>query len=112
MNASSARDAASLMAIPDFGEHIGITARFENVSEGNNTLNVLNTNNETRNKIPDEMSELSIPDTHFVRQPHTHHCFSKRGFKLCHFVTNTLSFFSLTLHEVGIHQLKSTIKQF
>ena len=54
------------------GEHIGITAPFENVSKRNNTLHVLNTNDETRNKIPDELSELSVPDTHFDRQPHTY----------------------------------------
>ena len=111
MNASSARNATSLMAIPELGEYIRITACYENVCEGNNTLNVLITNEETRNKIPDEVSELSIPETHFVRDSHTHHCFPKRRFKLCHFVTNTLSTFSLPLHQVGIHQLTSTIEQ-
>ena len=61
------------MASSERGEYIGITALFENVSQRNNALHVLNTNDETRNKIPDQLSELSIPDTHFDRQPHTHH---------------------------------------
>ena len=28
---------------------------------------------ETRNKITDEVSELSVPDTHFDQQSNTHH---------------------------------------
>ena len=61
------------MASSERGEHIEITARLENVSERNNTLHVLNINDETRNKIPDEVNELSVPDTHFDRQPLTYH---------------------------------------
>ena len=53
INASSARDATSVTANPDRGEQSGITAPFENVSERNNTLHVLSTNDEPRNKIPD-----------------------------------------------------------
>ena len=30
-------------------------------------------NGETRNKISDELGELSVPDTHFDWQPQTHH---------------------------------------
>ena len=55
------------------GEQIGITAPFENVSEKNIILHVLIVNDETRNNIPDEVSELSVPGTHFDRQPDTHH---------------------------------------
>ena len=73
INASSGRDATIVMVSSERGEIIGITAPFENVSERNNTLHVLNTYDETRNKIPDEVSELSVPDTHSDRQPHTHH---------------------------------------
>ena len=47
MNASSGRDATSVTANSEGGEHIGITAPFENVSERNNTLHVLSTNDET-----------------------------------------------------------------
>ena len=53
-------------------EDIGIIAPFENVSERNITLNVLITNDETRNKIPDDSSELSVPHTTSDRQPNTH----------------------------------------
>ena len=73
INASSRRDATSFIANSEHGEHIGIAAPFKNVSERNNTLHVLNMNDETRNKISDEVSELSVPDTLFDRQPHTHH---------------------------------------
>ena len=31
-----------------------------------------NVNDETRNNIPDDVKELSIPETHFDRQAHTH----------------------------------------
>ena len=55
------------------GEHIEITAPLENVSEKNNTLHVLNKNDETRSKTPDKVSDLSVPDTHFDREPQTHH---------------------------------------
>ena len=30
-------------------------------------------NDETGNNIPDEVSELSVPGTHFDRKPHIHH---------------------------------------
>ena len=73
INASSGRDATSVIAYSERGEHIGISASFENVSEWNNMLHVFNTNDETRINIPDEVSELSVPGTHFDRQPHTHH---------------------------------------
>ena len=72
-NASSGRDATSVTASSERGERVGITASFENVSERNSTLHVLNTIDETRNNIPDEVSELSVRGTHFDRQPHTHH---------------------------------------
>ena len=36
-------------------------------------LHVPNVNGETRHKIPDEVTELSIPETHLDRQTHTHH---------------------------------------
>ena len=72
INASSGRDATSVMANSERGEHIGISAPLENVSEENNALHVFNTNDETRNNNPDEVSDLSVPGTHFDGQPHTH----------------------------------------
>ena len=43
-NASSRRGAINVTAISERGEHIGIAALFEHVSEKNKTLHVLNTN--------------------------------------------------------------------
>ena len=54
-------------------ENVGIIALLEKLSERNIAPHVLNTNDETRNRIPDEVSELSIPDKFFDRLPHTHH---------------------------------------
>ena len=76
INASSGRDATSVSANSERREHVGINAFFENASGNNNTLGVSNVNDETRHNNPDEVSELSVPETHFDRQTHTHHnCF-------------------------------------
>ena len=73
INASSGRDVTSVTANSERGERVGINASFENASENNNTLRVPNVSDETRLYIPDEVSELSVPETRFDRQPHTHH---------------------------------------
>ena len=76
INASSGRDVTSVSANSEHREQVGINAAFENASGNNNTLGVSNVNDETRRNIPDELSELSVPETHFDRQPHTHHTVS------------------------------------
>ena len=64
----------SVTANLERGEGLGIIVSFVNVSEGNNTLDVLNTKDETRQRNPFEVSELSVPGTHFDRrQSPTHH---------------------------------------
>ena len=73
INASSGRDVTSVTANSERGERAGINASFENASENNKILRVSNVNDETRQNIPDEESELSVPETRFDRQPHTHH---------------------------------------
>ncbi len=73
VNASWGRDVTSVTANSERGERVGINASFENASENNNTLRVPNVSDETRLNIPDEVSELSVPETRFDRQPHTHH---------------------------------------
>ena len=73
INSSSGRDVTSVSANSELREHVGINASFENASGNNNTLDVSNVNDETRHNIPDEESELSVPETPFDRQPHTHH---------------------------------------
>ena len=86
-NTSSGRDVTSVSANSERREHAGIIAFFENASENNNKLNTTNENDETRQNIHDEVIELSVPGTHFDRQPHTHHSdgfnlFGKVG-KIC-----------------------------
>ena len=73
INASSGRDVTSVTANSERGERVGINASFENASENNNTLRVPNVSDETRLYIPDEVSELPVPETRFDRQSHTHH---------------------------------------
>ena len=70
INASSGR---VVTANSERREHVGINASFENASGNNDTLGVSNVNDDTRRNIPDEVSELSVPETHFNRQSHTHH---------------------------------------
>ena len=71
--ASSERDATSVTKNSECGEHIGIIAPFENASENNNVLHISKVNDETRNIIPDEVSDLSVLEARFDRKPHTHH---------------------------------------
>ena len=73
INASSGRNVTSVTANSERGEHVGINASFENASGNNNLQHVSNVNDETRHKIPDEVSGWSVPETHFERQAHRHH---------------------------------------
>ena len=75
INASSGRDATSVSANSERRERVGINTSFENASGNNNTLGVSNVNDETRHYIPDEVSEVLVPETHFNRQAHTHHSY-------------------------------------
>ena len=82
INASSGRDATSVTANSERGERVGINTTSENASENNNTLRVPNVSDETRLNFPDELSELSVPETRFDRQPQTHHSGSTKKQKL------------------------------
>ena len=73
INSSSGRDVTSVSANSERRKHVVINAPFENASRNNDTLDVSNVNYENRHNIPDEVSELSVPETHFDRQTHTHH---------------------------------------
>ena len=73
INASSGRDVTSVSANSKRRERVGVNACFENEPRNNDTLDVSNVNEETRHNIPDEVSELSVSETHFDRQAHTHH---------------------------------------
>ena len=73
INASSGRDVASVSVSSERREQVGISAPFESASGSNDTLGAAKVNDETRNNLLDEVSELSVPETHFDRQPHTRH---------------------------------------
>ena len=92
INASSGRDATSVSANSERREHVGINASFENASKNNDTLDVSNVNDETRQNIPDEVSELSVSETRFDRQLHTHHSHpSCQAIRIECYVTRELS---------------------
>ena len=57
----------------DVGHMHGFMPLLKTHLEKNNVLCVSKVNDETRNNNPDEVSELSVPETHFDRQTHTHH---------------------------------------
>ena len=74
INASCGQYATSVVANSERGEHVGINGSIENASgNNNNVLHVSNVIDETRINIPDEVSELSVPETRFDRQTRTHH---------------------------------------
>ena len=79
INGFSGRDATSVTANSERGEHVGTNVSFENASGNNNVLLVSDVNDETRNNLPDEVSELSVPETRFDRQTHIHHNTSISG---------------------------------
>ena len=82
INASSGRDATSVSANSERRKRVGANASLENASRNNDTLDVSNVNDEAPHNIPDEVSELSVPVTHFDRQPHTHHSGPKEIIKV------------------------------
>ena len=71
--ASFGRDATSVTTNSQPGEHVGITVPFEKASENTNKMHMSIVNDETRDIIPDEVSELSVPETRFDRQSQNHH---------------------------------------
>ena len=73
INASPGRDAASVSANSERKERVGINASSKNASGSNDTLGASNVNDETRHNITDEVCEMSVPETHFGWQRHTHH---------------------------------------
>ena len=70
---SSGRNAAIVTANSERGEHVGISAVFENASENKYVLHLSNVNDESRNNIMGGVCELSVPGTRFDRQTHTHY---------------------------------------
>ena len=74
----------SVSANSERRERVGINASFENASKNNDTLGASNVTDETRHNNPDEVSELSVPETHFDRQAHTHHMVTVVSIPVCH----------------------------
>ena len=66
-------NASSWTANSEREEHLGMNTSFENASGNNSTLGVSNVNDGTRRNLADGVSELSVPERHSDRQPHTHH---------------------------------------
>ena len=79
ISASSGRDVTSVSVNSKRREHAGINASFENASGNNDTQVISKVNDETRHGITEEVSEFSVPETHFDRQPHTHHMVKGNG---------------------------------
>ena len=79
ISASSGRDVTSVSVNSERREHAGINASFENASGNNDTQVISKVNDETRHSFTEEVSELSVPETHFDRQPHTHHMVKGNG---------------------------------
>ena len=104
INASSGRDATSVSGNSERKERIGINASFENASRNNDTLDVSSVNDETRHNIPDEVSELLVPETHFNRQSHTHHMVTGPSNPTHHIVTGP----SNPTHHMVIGQTAQT----
>ena len=87
IKASSGRDVTSVSVNSERREHAGINASFENTSGNNDTQVISKVNDETRHSITDKVSELSVPETHFDRQPQTHHMVTGRSNPTYHMVT-------------------------
>ena len=90
------------------GEHKGHTSPFENVSEKNCTLHVLNTNMETRINIPDEVTGLSVPRTH-LRSPSPRYTNSSHGDRKNSPTNQILEYLTprdRPLHQIRIYQHK------
>ena len=109
-NAYSGRDATSVAVNSECGKHAGLIASFGNASGNNGIQKVSNGNDETRDNILDEVSELSVPETLFDRQTHTHHIVTGKATQ-----TNQISEFLtgriLTPHNPPSHQYQTHTRQ-
>ena len=110
INSSSRPDVSSVIANSERGERAGNNASFENASENNNILRVSNVNDETRQNIHDEVSELSVPERRFDRQPHTHHMVTRQTAQtnqMPEFLTGRI----LTPRNPSSHQYQNLLTQ-
>ena len=110
INASSGRNVTSETVNSERGEHVGINNSFGNASGNNKRLGVPNRNDETRHNIPDEVSELSVPEIHFDRQAHTHHMVTGQTAQISQF-PEFLTGRSLTPRNPPSHQNQNRSSQ-
>ena len=102
INASSGRDATNVSANSERRERVGINVSFENASKNNDTLDASNVNDETRHNNPYEVSELSVPETHFDRQAHTQHTRSSVFSRLFRHLLNKLQLVVLNYANLSL----------
>ena len=102
-NGPSGPDATLVIAEWEHGERIGISSTFEYVSERKNTFQEVTTKEETRKKILDEVSDLSVVGTLFSGQSYPHHMVTRQSTG-----TNQSPEFlkrrTLTQHDPASHQ--------
>ena len=72
----------------------------KNASGNNITLGASNVNEDSRHNIPDEVSELSVPETYFDRQAHKHHMVAGQTNQIPEYLTGH----TLTPHNPPSHQ--------
>ena len=58
-------------------------ASFRNVSDRNNRFHEVNANDETRGKIPDEVSDIPFAGTHFDRGSDSHQIYVINNIENC-----------------------------
>ena len=104
INASSGRDATSVSANSDHRGRSGDNVSFENASENNNTLGVININDGTRCNFHGRVSELSVPGTQFDRQSPTHHMTSGVSNETYHSYETSRSFLELLLLDLFVQK--------
>ena len=93
------------------GNAWGNNASFENASKNNDTLDASNVNDETRHNNPDELSELSVPETHFDRQAQTHHnCHFMKSKSISSNKMQIINFLSFNDYWVKKYQFRSCIE--
>ena len=109
-NASSGRDVTSVTANSERAENIGIKTVFEDASGNKNIPYASNVIDEPRHNIPNEVSELSVPETHFDRQAHTHHMVTGQTAQVCQ-ITGILTGRTLTPRNPPSHQYQNLSTQ-
>ena len=97
----------SVNANSERGEHVGNNTSSENASENNVMLHAMDVNDETRHKFPYEVSDFSVPKTHFHRQAHTYHMVTGQTNQITELLTGRI----LTPRNPPSHQYQNLSTQ-